>query len=340
MSFEAPTQRPETLVDRTWSRLLGLLLGVATRLVEAAGIDRSLRFGAAFGRGWCVFRMPRTRRVQEQLAAAFPEQPAGEIRRLESEVFEHLGQGLAELLLMSGRHRLDLLDTMEVIGLEHLEDAVRAASGRGAVVIGPHLGNWELAAAKLAALGIPVSAVHRGLRQPALERAITRARRGPGAVLKRGRDAGQRGEAGGVHDPNDATRWIAMGPRAGVQFIRALEAGRNVLALLDQHASREEGMSVEFFGRPANTRFGPLKLAERVGAAVLIACARRDPGGRGHTLTFQPALQLESGNSDDDDVLRRNLQLVTAALESNIRSSPEQWIWTHRRWRIGGEESE
>ena len=36
-------------------------------------------------------------------------------------------------------------------------------------MIGPHLGNWEIGAAKLADLGLPVAAVYRGLRQPALE---------------------------------------------------------------------------------------------------------------------------------------------------------------------------
>ena len=205
-----------------------------------------------------------------------------------------------------------LVAALEVEGLDHLEVARADADGRGALVVGPHLGNWELGAAKLTALGIPVAAVYRGPRQPALDRALRRLR-------------GGEGEGGIEH--------IAMGRRAGVQFVRALTGGRNVLALLDQHARGDEGVPVTFFGRPASTRFGPLKLAARVGAPVLIASVRRSADRRRHTLTIEPALQLEPGASDDEEILRRNLQQVTAELERTIRANPGQWIWTHRRWR-------
>jgi len=55
-------------------------------------------------------------------------------------------------------------------------------------------------------------------------------------------------------------------------------------------------------------------------------------------ITIERALQLEPGASDDEEILRRNLQQITAELERTIRANPGQWIWTHRRWR--GEPSE
>ena len=321
------TQKPATVAPSAFHRIvdggLVLILGGWIRIAELAGVSRTLRFGAAFGRMWHALGGPRTRRVRVQLAAAFPEVDAEQRMQWERQVFAHLGQGLAELLLMLGRHRGEMLSSLEVIGLAHLETAVRESGGKGAVVIGPHLGNWELGAAKLAALGVPVSAIYRGLRQPALERAILQIRAG----------ASRGGLDPAAYDGGEPIQQIAMGRRAGVQFIRALDAGRNVLVLLDQHARRDEGMLVDFFGRPANTRFGPLKLAARTGAPVLLAFARRDPDGRHHRLTFHPALQLEPGGSDDEDVLRRNLQRVTAEIEKEIRATPGQWIWTHGRWR-------
>jgi KDO2-lipid IV(A) lauroyltransferase len=301
-------------VDRFWGFALACAVGAA----EALGVERALRWGYALGVIWRRLHLPRVTRVRAQLAAAFPEKSESARAKIERDVFCHLGQGVAELLLMSGRHRPVLLDRMEVEGLEHLERASREAGGIGAVVIGPHLGNWELGAAKLAELGVPVSAVYRGLPHPALERAVLRVRGGPGATQSQAEGSIQQ---------------IPMGRRAGVQFIRALGAGRNILALLDQHAGSAEGILVPFFGRPASTRFAPLKLADRAGAPVLCAFARRDPDGRQHRLTFHPALQLEQGASGDEEVLRRNLQTVTALLEREIRRTPGQWIWTHRRWR-------
>ena len=314
----------EALDPSAYARVVNAVLVAALsgsiRLAEWVGVERTLRFGASFGRGWRALGGPRTGRVRAQLAASFPEADPSQRRVWEKEVFAHLGQGLAELILMLGRHREEMLSSLDVVGLEHLDRALRESGGKGAVVIGPHLGNWELGAAKLADLGIPVSAVYRGLKQPALERAVLAIR--AGASDGAPRDAS--------HEP---IQQIAMGRRAGVQFVRALEAGRNVLVLLDQHARREEGMWVDFFGRPASTRFGPLKLAARTGAPVLLAFARREADGRKHRLTIHPPLQLEPGASDDEDVLRRNLQRVTHGIEKEIRATPGQWIWTHRRWR-------
>ena len=298
--------------DGPSSVVLSLVIAFVIALANALGVEATLRLGAGIGTLWFRLRGPRTRRVADQLATAFPERDPLWLRERAREVFVHLAQGLAEGVLLAGRHRETLVAALEVEGLDHLEVARADADGRGALVVGPHLGNWELGAAKLTALGIPVAAVYRGPRQPALDRALRRLR-------------GGEGEGGIEH--------IAMGRRAGVQFVRALTGGRNVLALLDQHARGDEGVPVTFFGRPASTRFGPLKLAARVGAPVLIASVRRSADRRRHTLTIEPALQLEPGASDDEEILRRNLQQVTAELERTIRANPGQWIWTHRRWR-------
>lgn len=301
----------------TRDRLIDLGLRVAIGFCERVGVEGTLRFGAGVGAFWYALRAPRVRRVRDQLGRAFPEWTTTERDAQARAVFRHLGLGLAELALLSGRHRAELLGRMRIDGLHHMEEASRKAGGQGVVLIGPHLGNWEIGAAKLAAEGVPVTAVYRGMRQPTLEAAIRRVREG------RAPEA----------EPGEPIEQIPMGGRAGVRFVRALRRGRHILALLDQHARDDEGLLVPFFGRPAATRIGPLKLADRVEAPVLLAFARRDPDERGHRLEIQPPLQLEPGASDDEDVLRRNLHRITAAFEQEIRASPGQWIWTHRRWR-------
>jgi KDO2-lipid IV(A) lauroyltransferase len=125
---------------------------------------------------------------------------------------------------------------------------------------------------------------------------------------------------------------IPMG-RAGIPVVRALKAGHKVIVLLDQDARREEGVFVSFFGRSASTRYGAISLAMGRGVPILSAFVRRDPDGRIHRVRIQPVLELEPGSSDDEEVLRRNVQQVTAVIEREIRACPGQWIWTHRRWR-------
>lgn len=297
-------------------RAIQILLSTLIFVFEQIPIDRAVALGTMLGRVWYRLNGPRTRRVRDQLEDAFPGETADRRENWAREVFVHLGRGLAELVLLIGGHRRALLDRVHIEGLEHLEAAECETPPGGAVILTAHQGNWELACAKAAAIGIPLSVVYRERKQPALDRAM---------LALRGASPDEPGGAVEIDQ-------IPMG-RAGIRLVRALEAGRKVVVVLDQDARREEGVFVSFFGRLASTRYGPISLATQRGFPILPAFARRDPDGKTHRLQIQPALQLEPGLSDDEEVLRRNVQRVTAVIESEIRACPGQWIWTHRRWR-------
>lgn len=289
-----------------------------TWLCGRLSIESALALAAGIGRLWVFVGAARTRRVREALATALPSLPPRELAELSREVFVHLAQGLVELLLLRGRQRAALLARVDVSGLEHLAAASRATASGGIVVVSAHLGNWELGCAKLASLGIALSVVYRGPRssRPSVLDEVLYDLRGRAGC-----------EAGGVR-----VEQIPMG-HAGLPGVRALDAGRKLLVLLDQNAGREEGVFVEFFGRPACTRSGPIALAALRGVPVVPAFIRREAGGRRHQLEFQPALDLEPGARSDPKALERNVQRVTQVIEQAVRREPGQWIWTHRRWR-------
>lgn len=254
---------------------------------------------------------------------AYPDVSASQLDAWRLGVFEHLGRGLAELILLRGRHRQALLDSVVVEGYEHLAAAERASPGGGVLIVTAHYGNWELAGVRMATLGVPISAVFRGVAQPALDRTLLAIRSADG------------------FEPVDYQQ-IRMG-RAGFALSRALKAGRKVLVLLDQNAREGDGTFAPFFGRPASVRAGPLRLAIRSGAPILPAFIRRETGGRTHRIQIHPALSLgeehEMGRESDatgsageptDEILATRLNAI---MEAEIRKDPCQWIWTHRRWR-------
>jgi KDO2-lipid IV(A) lauroyltransferase len=287
--------------------LLGFLRAVSFGF-EQISIDRSLALGTSFGRLWYRLGGPRSGRVRDQLSQAFPEQDKSRREGWASDVFVHLGRGLVELVLLRGGHRKALLERVQIEGLDNLEAAQRSSPTGGALFLTAHCGNWELGCARVAATGLPISVVYRTIDQPVLDQALL-----------------------GLRDAS-AVDQIPMG-RAGTRVARALRNGRIVVVLLDQNAKAKEGVFVSFFGRPASTRYGPLTLAEILGVPILMGFASRDPDGRGHRMRIGPVLQLEAGSSDNEAVLQRNVQQITDVIENEIRASPGQWIWTHRRWR-------
>jgi KDO2-lipid IV(A) lauroyltransferase len=302
------------------ARLVEILLAALTVCANRLSIDRVVAIGASVGRGWVRLRLARTARVRAQLAEAFPELSEQRLDRVSLGVFEHFGRSLAELIALRGQHRETLLGRVEVEGLEHFVAAEAASQGKGALIVSAHYGNWELGGLRVATLGIPLAAVFRGLSHPVLDAALLSIRSGAGSA------------------PADYEQ-IRTG-RAGIALVRALKAGRKVVVLLDQNAPRDEGVFVSFFGRPACVRTGPLKLAIRAGAPILVACSRRNSTGRGHRLRIHAPVWVPLDSGTGPDAVRSCAEKVTALIEAEIREDPTQWIWTHRRWRTQPEAAE
>jgi KDO2-lipid IV(A) lauroyltransferase len=97
--------------------------------------------------------------------------------------------------------------------------------------------------------------------------------------------------------------------------------------LLDQNATRAEGVFVPFFGAPASTSKGLALLALRTGAPVVPIFLRREPGGR-HCVDVGPALP-----PPPDHQIATYTAAFNRVLEAAIRRAPEQWLWMHDRWR-------
>jgi Kdo2-lipid IVA lauroyltransferase/acyltransferase len=150
--------------------------------------------------------------------------------------------------------------------------------------------------------GLSLSIVMRPLDHPLLEGLASRFRRRSGAELIVKRQAVR-------------------------EMLGALRRGCMVGVLLDQNATRAEGVFVLFFGVPASTSKGLALLALRTGAPVLPVFLRREPGGR-HCMEVGPPVPPPP----DADVVAYTARF-NQVLEAAIRRAPEQWLWMHARWR-------
>ncbi len=248
--------------------------------------------------------LPRRRRIAlANLAVAFPESPPSARRRVARRASRHLGLVCAELAALLARPLGATLATLSLEGREHL-DRVMAAHGR-ALVLTAHLGNWELLAAAHRLTPYPLAIVVRPLDARWLNALAEEARRKTGVELiaKRG----------------------ALRP-----VLDALRRGRLVGILLDQNAARRESVFVPFFGRLASTSRALALLALRTRAPILPIFARRADGR--HRVVIAPPIVPPSRGASEAAVAELTAR-CTAAIEAAIREAPEQWLWSHDRWR-------
>ncbi|MBL0940112.1 MAG: lysophospholipid acyltransferase family protein [Gemmatimonadaceae bacterium] len=242
--------------------------------------------------------------VERQIAAAFPELSHREVVELSAKSYESLGRTSIEAAVLPGTSRDDILARVErVDGWEYVEEA--RAQGKGIICVTGHLGNWELAGAYVAARGVPVDAVARGMANPIFEAYVNRTRHEIGMEV--------------IHD-KDAVR----------RTPRALRDNHLVAFLSDHDALGLASTFVPFFGRPAKTPRGPAVFALRFDAPVIFIAFVRLPSGR-YAFECEPVLVERTGDreADSDAIVAR----FTAILEAKVRQYPDQYFWQHRRWR-------
>ncbi|HJQ10262.1 MAG TPA: lysophospholipid acyltransferase family protein [Gemmatimonadaceae bacterium] len=246
----------------------------------------------------------RKRVVERQIAAAFPNLNAKQVTALARESYAHLGRTFVESALFDRIGKQGVLDIVdEVHGWHYVDDVVR--QGKGIVFVTGHHGNWELAGAYVAARGIPVDAIARGMANPLTDDYVTRVREATGMVI--------------VHDA-DAVR----------RAPRSLRAGRGVAFIADQGVLGLASTFVPFFGRPAKTPRGAAVFALRFEVPVIFVVALRKPSGKFRVIVerIEPR---PTGNMDQD--VDRIVAEFTARLEHWVREEPAQYFWQHRRWR-------
>jgi Kdo2-lipid IVA lauroyltransferase/acyltransferase len=267
------------------------------------------RMALALGQGLGALArivLPHLRRhAQANLQLAFPALDEQTRDKIEHGTFRNLGRALGEVTQFPKLNRTNIESVVEYEGLENYQQAV--AQGRGVLLLTGHIGAWELSVYAHSIYGYPMSFLARRVDNPLVERLaeINRGRFGNRSIDKKG-----------------SLR----------EVLKTLKAGGVVGILADLNSAREEGVFVEFFGRPACTTAGVATLALRTGAVVLPGYILWDEARQIHRLCFESPLEtINTGNPKDDIVT--NTARYAKVLEAVIRRHPDQWLWIHRRWK-------
>lgn len=225
--------------------------------------------------------------------------PAREIVR---KSYRNLGRSVVEFL------RFPVIDgKMESLVEVHGEENLRGALERdkGVILLTAHFGNWEMAAAALSRRGFPMNAIGAEQRDVRITDRIAELRESFGVkTISKGFDL--------------------------KAAIRCLQRGEILGILLDQDP-RQRGLVAPFLGLPASTPYGPVKLAQKLEAAVVPLFIVRREDGTHHDLYLLPALEGEGGKRFGED-LERDVIRCNDLISDWIRKHPDHWLWLYPRW--------
>lgn len=193
------------------------------------------------------------------------------------------------------------------VGYEKIE-RVRD-TGVGPILVLPHLGGWEWAAAWLGRISkVEVSAVVERLEPEEVFEWFARLRQALGVNV------------------------IPLGPRAMVELHAAVKR-RSIVCLLADRDIGGNGIEVEFFGEKTTLPAGPAMLSRRTGAPLLpVAVFFR---GRQRICVVGDPMWPEEWNDPSLRGRERTIKVTQAfatRLEALIAQAPEQWHLLEPNW--------
>lgn len=237
------------------------------------------------------------KRAMDQIAWIEPDLPLDAVRSRANAVADNTGRTLMELYSPQDFPARMAEEAPTGAGLDAIEDARQA--GRPVLFITGHFGNHEAPRHALIARGYQIGGLYRPMKNPYFNDHYARTMTDHGGPV------------------------FAQGRKGTMGFLRHLSAGGMATLLFDVWVG--EGTLIDFLGKPAPTSLAAAEFALRSDALLVPYFGTRRADG----LTFDVEIEAPIPHSDPLTMM----QEATARLEARIRRTPEQWFWTHRRWK-------
>lgn len=251
--------------------------------------------------GWLFAKIgPKTKyhqRCLSHIALAMPELDSADHEAIIKDMWAHLGRLAGEYPHI---HKMGSSAFLTLHGAENLDKA-----GDGAIILGGHLGNWEMNMMVAAMLSRHYGLVYRPLNNPLTNWLLDMRH--------------LRGEADTYAKGQDAARGI----------MNTLKKKGLVFLFVDQ--KYRQGIMADFMGHPASTPIGHVRIAlKKKVPLIFMRCLRRE--GCHYDVYIEEPLYIYTDGKVTNEAVQQSAQMINDKLSAWIRQTPAQWLWPHRRW--------
>lgn len=245
----------------------------------------------------------RRKLILVNLRKAFPEKTEKEIRKLKTAYYRNLTDVALESFKLLTIPPSDLENRIKVVHFEKLSKHYK--NGLAVIAATSHLCNWEWMLARCSMLiDVPIDAVYQEIQSPFFENLMhqIRSRFGSTPVEK-------------------LTLFRESLKKRNTPHVVALVADQSP-PLIDDHVVRSQ-----FFNQDTVFYSGMARLAKSFKWPIVFVEMRRL--NRGHYEIEIKDLCLSPDRYNEQMIIDNYAQLV----ESSIRKAPQNWLWSHNRWK-------
>ena len=238
--------------------------------------------------------------IYSNLKKAFPSITENKLSSIMNLMWNNYGRTFAEYIFMKDFRFGRLKNNIEIEGQEIIDDIKN--SNKQVVFISGHLANFELMAMHLEKSGVKLSAIYRPLNNIFLN-----------PIMET------------IREKYICNYQIRKGIGGIKKLISLKNKNYSTALMIDQRVS--EGILSNFFNHKALTTTIPAQLVKKFDIPVVPVYIERI-----ENITFKIKIQRPITFSKEANIEEITAEL-NSILEKMILNNPNQWIWSHNRWK-------
>ena len=242
--------------------------------------------------------------IRKNINFAFPNINSSDEKKIIKGMWSNYGRTFAEYVFLNKFSKNSPEQLVSIQGKDIL-DKIKEKN-ESVVFVSGHFANFELMAMQLSNHGINLSAIYRPLNNiflnPLME--YLRIKYICPSQIKKGR-AGMR------------------------EILKKIQEKHSIALMIDQRVT--EGEKVLFFNQPAYTTTIPAQIALKFSSKIVPISLKRISDVKFNMVVEKP-IDVERSENQNKDILDISIKL-NSVIENMIKNNPDQWIWSHNRWK-------
>ena len=239
--------------------------------------------------------------VFSNLKIAFPDIDENQKKQLLKKTWFNYGKIFAEYMFIKNfRHNEKYSAKISIENKDIIEKIKK--DNEQVIFISGHFNNFELMAMQIEKLGIKLTALYRPLNNPYLNPIMEKIRKK--YICK---------------------KQVKKGISGTKDLLLDFKDGSSIALMIDQRVS--QGIRSNLFNKEALTTTIPAQFIKKFKIRIVPVHIERQRNNDFKIKFFEP---VNFSNEESIETITSKLNKI---LEEMIIKSPEQWIWTHNRWK-------
>lgn len=235
------------------------------------------------------------------LSYAYPDLNVTEKKKIINRMWFNYGKILSEYMFIKD-FRKEKFFAKNVI-IENFQELIKIKNDiRPVIFISGHFNNFELMALCIEKSGINLAAVYRPLNNIFLNPMMEKIRRN-----------------------HICKHQIKKGISGTKELLKKFKMGTSIALMIDQRVT--EGILSNFFNKKALTTTIPAQFVKKFNAKIVPVYIERLKDNR-FKIKFHDTLKFHN-----QDTIEKITMELNSIIEKMILKNPDQWIWTHNRWK-------